>query len=143
MIWLLAATSEVPLGGNERVMFTHPSTDRAVVIPYVKAQALGTRGVRYQLHPIPHNDPNELVLCIQRAVPVLSEDAVQAAQSAPHGQAGQVRPTTDRDNMGYQELGDEALPLNNDENVYGDVRDGTYTDLTRDGATLREVPREQ
>jgi hypothetical protein len=143
MIWLLAATSEVPLGGNERLIFAHPSTDRATVVEYVRSERLGSPRVRYQLYPIPHNDANALVLCIQRAVPTLSAEAVQAAANAPHGQAGQNRADGQPDHMGFSDLGDAALPLNNDENVFGETQDGTYTDLVRDGAAMHEIRRTQ
>jgi hypothetical protein len=141
MIWLLAASTEVPLGGHERVIFNHPSSDRNTVTEYVRRERLGTPRVRYQLYPIPAHDTNELVLCVQRAVPVISPEAVQAAQNAPRGQQGQNRNDSQPDHMGFAELGDAALPLANDESVYGETQDGTYSDLVRDGAAMHEVRR--
>lgn len=146
-LYILKAQEEeaCPPLAVQRTLFCHPG-DRTAAIEFCKQQRLGTRGIKYQvIGPIgTYGGPDPLVLCIQQAlppIPAIDPRSVQAALSNPHGQAGQNRPDGQLDSGGFQELGDHALPTDADQAVFGEVTDGTYSDIVQDGGAAREIPR--
>lgn len=124
-------------------MLNHPSGNKADVVQFVRQMSLTTKGVKYKIEgPLLTNDPNPLVLVTQLMMPPqVSAEAVAAAMNSPHGQQGQNRPNGQPDGMGFAPLGDEALPVDGDGNMFGDVNDGTVTDIVQDGGLQREVVR--
>jgi hypothetical protein len=142
MYYLMIATSPVPIGGRQAVMINHPG-DKSQVIQFVREQGLPTKGVKYRIEgPLPQNDPTPMVLLTQIMLPPqVSPEAVAAAMSDPHGQRGQNRPTGQPDGMGFAQMGDEALPVAGDGNMFDEVNDGTISDILQDGGAMREVQR--
>lgn len=145
MIWLCVASTPVPPGGVQRICFNHPAQDQASIVQWLQTNNLMTAGVQYALHAIPQNDhSNVVLLATQRKMPVFDATAVAAAQHAPRGQRGQTRPNSEVDRTGFQELGDEALPVAGDGEMFDpNFDEGTVSDLARDGTgQFTEQPRQ-
>lgn len=147
MLYILCATSALPVGAPMRVVF-NVAGDKQAAINFIRTQRIGElpitlKGVRYKVELIGSNDcADNMILCVQPQFPqVDASQAVQAAQYSPQGQQGQQRPSGELDAMGFQVLGDEALPVSGDGDVFGDERDSTVSDLIIDGGAPREIPR--
>lgn len=146
MLWLVHAKTPVPAGYLERLVLNHPSSAQKdvweAVRAHVKARQLLISGIKYGLiGPLRENDPQPIVLAEQINVCNLSGAAVASALAAPHGQPGQNRPESALDALGFQELGDHALPVRADDAMFGDVDDGTSTDILQDGGGMQERRR--
>ena len=135
--WIVLNTSPTGVGAIERIVLNHPSQNKADVIAWVRQQNILTKGIKYTIQgPLPVTDPNPMVLATQRNLLNLSSEAVAAALHNPRGQAGMNRPDAPPDQLGFQRLGDGALPVDAEDNVFGDVNDGTVSDITQDGREL-------
>lgn len=142
MFWIVLNSSQASPGAIERMIVNHPSSDKPTVAEWIKASNMLTRGVKYTLQgPLPVNDPTPMFLAVQRNLLNLSAEAVAAALHNPRGQAGMNRPDQPLDSMGFQKLGDTALPISNDDQIYGDATDGSISDIIQNGGNMMEQPR--
>jgi hypothetical protein len=142
MFYMIVASTPVPIGGRQVILVNHPG-DKAQVAQFCRDQGLPTKGVKYKIEgPLPQNDPTPMVLLTQLMMPPqISPEAVAAAMSDPHGQRGQTRPSSQPDSMGFAQMGDEALPVAGDGNMFDETNDGTVSDILQDGGAMREIPR--
>jgi hypothetical protein len=139
--WIVLNTSPLPVGAPERIVVNHPGSKEAV-ISWLRTQNVLPHNVRYTIQgPLPTNDPTPMLLAVQPHLLNLSSAAVAAALSAPRGQAGQNAPDSNVDSMGFQRLGDLSLPVSTDEAVFGEVDDGTVTDIIHNGGSMVEQQR--
>lgn len=138
----MVANTPVPIGGRQIVLLNHPG-DKAQVVQFCREQGLPTKGVKYQIvGPLPANDPAPMVMLTQLMMPPqISPEAVAAAMSDPHGQQGQNRPSGIPDQMGFAQMGDEALPVAGDGNMFDEQNDGTVSDIMQGGGGFQEVRR--
>jgi hypothetical protein len=146
MIWIFTAKHPVPPGYVNRIVVNHPSNDTKTVWAFIaqhcKENQLLTKGAKYALFgPVNQTDQNAIVLAVQCHLGNLSGEAVGAALSSPHGQPGQNRPDAPLDSMGFQALGDMALPIRGDDAMFGEADDGTVSDIYQNGGGLVEQAR--
>lgn len=149
MLWWMVPhkdnTVPVPPGGTETAVFNCPAEGgKETAIKFCQANKLGMAGVRYQLVPLvtPPGDEPFILARQVNTTPRVDATAVQAAMTAPHGTRGQDNPSGELDPSGFQQLGDAALPVGGDGDMFGDVRDGTYLDLIQTpGGGFAETPR--
>jgi len=107
---------------------------------FAEQQRMGTPGTRYKMYVVPETPPEPgILLGIQIAGPLLSPQNVQGGlpTAQPIGQRGRETQGRPRDFSGFDDIPDHALPTAGDA-IYGDLQDGTYTDLHSNG---QEVPR--
>lgn len=147
MIWLFVSSQPVAPGLMQRAILAH-NGDRASAFQAMKQEAVRLNiplaPVKYECHRIPENDPASVVLCTQLSSVVLDPAYASGGQPSgnlPRGQKGQNKQDGPVGMGGFQELGDTSLPVNNDDNVFGESEDGTYTDIILDGGGAREVQR--
>lgn len=143
MYWLIySKTPNMTIASVFKQLVNHPGPTPADVARWVKTQNVLTQGVNYGIiGPLPQNDPNPQIVVTERYLSNLSPQAVAAALSVPHGQPGMNRPDDSPDNMGFQKLGDQSLPVSADENVFGEIDDGTFTDMITNGGRMVEQRR--
>lgn len=149
--YLFLSEKAVPAGGIERFSLNHPG-DVNAAIQYAKARGLGgprQKFIVYAAQQFEHVGPK--VLCVQIStgqgqngqVPQTSAQHVNGGQpiGIPQGQPNHDRADAPVDPAGFQELGDGSLPVSGD-SMYGDLSDGTITDLVQSPAGSLEVPRQ-
>ena len=142
---------QLPVGVIESIVVNYPGNMNQMKAAAAQA-SLGTRGVRYKVIEVPSNAEETMVLATQISLgaagqvnpsqPQVTAQHVQGGQpwGNPAGQQGQNRPTGMPDSSGFQTLGDMDLDSSGD-GYMGGIHDGTFTDLVRDGAQVREIPR--
>ncbi len=138
MFYLILATTPVPVGGLVRCMFAVDG-DKEVAKKFIREQGVTTPGVRYQLQgPLPADAADSLICCMQTQAPLIAP--AQAGQM--QGMQGGARPDGQMTQGGFQELGDQSLPSEADDAMFGEASDGTYTDIVLEGGASRELPRQ-
>lgn len=127
----LRAQNPVPPNAASIIMLWHHG-DKAAMKQWIASENVLTRGARYQvLGPLTEQVMLQLAQQTQRpgvvlALQVISpnpldQQAVRAGQQTPHN-TGNNRPAGEVNSAGFQDLGDEALAIE-DQAIYGgDIR---------------------
>jgi len=157
VFWASAITTDqqgrefaLPIGARKNFVISFQGS-REQFMQVAKASNLGTPGVRYQVIEVSDNLPGVQVLAVELYLgdwqpgvvqPQLSAQHVGGGQpfGLPHGQVGQDRPAGPIESGGFQTLGDGDLGAAQ-EAVYGQVDDGTVSDIVQEGGGAREIPR--
>jgi len=154
-VYLFVAQSEVPVGGIERFVLTHPGSV-AQVIEYARAQGYGQQQqqVRFKVYGVPADYAEPQLLVTQHNLgqpvngqqPQLSPAHVQGGQptGVPQAMPGQSRPRGAYDERSHFEaLADSELPGGSDA-MFGDMSDGTVDDVViGEGGIPYKVQRPQ
>lgn len=144
-LYLFATNQALPPGATDRLVVKHPGTAEQA-LNLARQQGYADPSVGFMAHTIGVSgagDNTIAVLCYHSVPqPEISREHVSAGGGAPvgmpEGQQGRNRPSSEVDmRSGFQELGDDALPVKQD-NMFGDTNDGTYEDVYVNGQV---VPR--
>lgn len=135
----------LPPRAMERFVLYFPG-NAAQAVMFAKHQGIGQWGMRqYDCYPLMQENPSPVLLCCQVVLPTeVSAQHVHGGQPTgpPVAQPGAQGTDGQLDELGFQKLGVGALG-NVQDPMYGDVSDGTYTDLVQGPAGSVEVKREQ
>jgi hypothetical protein len=165
-LFLFVAKAQVPAGAVERVLVCSPFVaqanvrnqmgqvvqamvpDKRAAFQFASQNAPMCPNVDYDCYPLSKmygaNERTASVLCSQTAAPAVTQQYVQSAQPVgqPVGNPGHAiqpqRQPGQKNEFGYEELPDAALPATQDA-VFGDIdgAGGTFTDIDSQGNEVR------